>query len=422
MRESRSLERKPLQRFVALLYAMVALVIGTYAARQFVSEYLAASAIVSKSLSEARLAVKIFAEDPNAQQTLGTLLLESGDHPEAVSVFERAVNLRERDYRCWQILGTARYASGDLDGAEFAYRKSIEIAPHYSDPNYLYGKLLIETGRQQEGFEALSVAAENNFPIFPQIVDLADKYYPNDAAAIESAASPRTVEAKTYLARHFIERSLMSPTSLAFLFGNEISEPGRDQFVDLLINKENFSLAHDLWASRIVPDGPPTNDLIFDGGFEHMTGGGQGAFGWHVDQDISGVSVSRTTQGTYSGASAIHFKFSGPVSIGKNILTQLVLVRPGSHYILKFYYRSPEILSASPPIVLVTDPFGAELGRSEGLKTTENGWIEVAVKFVSNQTPAVTIGLVRPSCDTSPCPIFGELSLDGFSLVDSPSR
>lgn len=411
-----------MRRASALLYSILALTIGTYAAKQFFAEYLAATAISSRSLSEARLAVGFFTEDPNAQQTLGILLLENGEHQAGVDALEKAADLRKHNYKSWQILGNARYAGSDLDGAEAAFRKSIALAPHYTEPNYLFGKLLLETGRRQQGFEALSKSAENNFPIFGPLVDLADKYYPNDAAAIQQAASPKTAEAKTYLARYFITRSLMTPDTLSFLFGNDISAPARNDFVNLLIEKQNFSLAHELWASTTVTDGNSDSDTIFDGGFEHTTGSSQGAFGWNVDQEIPGVSVSRTQHDPITGSYSLHVKFSGAASIGKDILSQLILVRPGSNYALKFYYRSPEILSASPPIILVMDPAGTELGRSVSLKGTDNGWVEASVNFVSRQTPAVKIVLLRPACSANPCPIFGELSLDDLSLVESVSR
>lgn len=421
MKESGARHNEIWHRFGAILYAIVALTIGTFAARQFLSEYFAASAMTSDSLSEAHLAVKIFDGDPTAQQALGALLLGRGDDKEAANALGRAANLRSHDYEGWQLLGNAKYAAGDLIGAESAYIKAIELAPDYSEPNFLYGRFLLETGRNSQGFAALSKSAENNFSLFPQIVDLADRCYPNDAAAIERAVSPRSVEAKTYLARYFIVRSLMTPNTLMFLLGSEIPEQARNEFVNLLIESNNYSLAHELWASRIASD-KPAGEAVFDGGFEHTTDGRQGVFGWRVDQELLGVSASRTQHDPHSGSYAIHIKFSGEVPLGSTILSQLVLVRPDSNYAVKFYYRSSEILSASPPAILVTDPAGSELGRSVTLKNTENNWIEISVKFASKQTPAVNIALVRPACDSTPCPIFGELSLDDFSLVDSPSR
>ena len=170
------------------------------------------------------------------------------------------------------------------------------------------------------------------------------------------------------------------------------------------------------------PDDTGDEAIIFDGGFEHTSDSEKGAFGWHFDQELPGVSLTRTQQQTHSGAYAIHLKFSGVVPTGRTILSQLMLVQADSEHVLKFYYRSPEILSVSPPVIVVKDPAGAELGRSAITKNTENGWVEMSVNFRSDRIPAVIVALLRPACDVSPCPIFGELSLDDFSVTGPPSR
>jgi len=422
MRGSRTLQNRLLGRFLAGLYAILALTLGAYAARQCVSEYLATSAIHSSSLSKARRAVAIFEDDPSVQQALGMILLENGSKEDAVRALEHAATLREYDYKSWQLLGTAKQANSDLTGAESAFRKSIELAPNYSQPNYLLGKLLLQTGRQQEGFKVLSKAAENSFSLFPQIVDLADDHYPNDAAAIELAVDPKTPAAKTYLARYLITRSLMAPNTRSFLLDRETSGSTRNDFINLLIEKHNFPLAHEVWRSMLGPDDAGGDEIVFDGGFEHTSDSENGAFGWHFDQELQGVSLTRVRQQAHSGAYAIHLKFSGAVPTGRNILSQLMLVKADSEYVLNFYYRSPEILSASPPVIVITDPAGAELGRSAILKSTENDWVEMSVTFRSDQIPAVVVGLLRGPCDADPCPIFGELSLDDFSVADLPSR
>ena len=419
---SRTRQSRRSSRFLAGLCAILALTLGAYAARQYVSEYLAASAIHLRSLSKAHRAVTIFEEDPSAQQALGMILLENGDKEEAVRALEHAAALREYDYKCWQLLGTAKQANSDLSGAEAAYRRAIELAPNYSQPNYSLGKLLLQTGRQQEGFKVLSKAAENSFSLFPQIVDLADDHYQNDAEAIEQAANPKTLAAKTYLARYLISRSLMAPNTRSFLLDRKTPSSTRSDFINLLIEKQNFPLAHEIWRSMFEPAGTDDEAIVFDGGFEHTSDSEIGAFGWHFDQELPGVFLTRTQQQPYSGAYAIHLKFSGMVPTGRTILSQLMLVQPDSEHVLRFYYRSPEILSASPPVIIVTDPAGGELGRSAILKGTENGWVEMSVNFRSDRIPAVIVALLRRPCEASPCPIFGELSLDDFSVTGPPSR
>ena len=419
MTSSKSYVRGHRHWYLAISYLALVLITGGYAGRQSLSEYLAVSAIATGSLSKAQEAVKVFEGDPNAQKSLGDILLDRGNHREAIMAFERASSIRERDYGLWLSLGMARYTGGDLAGAEAAYKRSISLAPNYSKPKYVYGKLLLETGRQEEGFEILSRSAENNFSLYPEIVDLAITHYPDDPEAIQRSASPKTTEARKFLARYFISRSLMTTDTLGFLFGKELADWEKDDFVKQLIDQHNYSLAHELWASRMISEGEIVNTFIFDGGFERTTESDRNGFGWRIDQSVPGVTVSRTRGDIHSGSYAIRIKFSGVVDIGRSIVSQLAYVRPGSMYVLKFYYRSPEMISASIPTIMVSDPTtNVELGRSGTLTASGNEWFEKSVNFVAGQTPAVNVALLRPTCDSNPCPIFGELSLDDFSLVD----
>lgn len=402
-----------------LAYVLVIIAVGLYAGRQSLAEYLAISASTSASIAEAQLATRVFGADPNAQRVLGLLLLDRGEYDQALLALERAARERPGSYGAWQLLGSARYTSGDLYGAEDSFLRSIELAPSYSQPKFMYGLILLQGGREREGFNALSEAAENDFSLYPQVVELAARRHPDDAIEIERSARPATTEARTYLARYFISRSLMTDKSLAFLLSDELPGLNKYEIINDLIVRQDYSLAHTLWTATIAANGEPNNELIFDGGFEHTKGANQGAFGWQIDQEFPGVTSSRTQQDVHSGTYSLHLSFAGAVELGRRVVTQRAYVRPTSTYRLHFFYRSSELLSASNPIVIVTDSKnGVELGRSETLNSTQNAWIEATVDFKSTQTPAVNIALLRPSCNSNPCPIFGELSLDDFSLVD----
>lgn len=403
---------------VPFFYTVLILVVGFYAGRQALSEKLANSAMATNSISKARLAARISDADPNVQIALGLLHLDGLEYNEAILAFSRATDQAPKNYRVWQLLGSARYTAGDLAGAQGDYLKAISLAPNYSRPRYMYGMILLQNGREREGFIALSEAAENDFGLYPQIIDLAAKFYPNNALAIERAARPKSIEARTFLARYFIRHSLMSNEMLSFLFSDELNVFDKNDLVGELIGQREYPLARKLWATTISPDsleGGP----IFDGGFEHTKGADQGEFGWQIDQEISGVQISRTQHEPHSGSYALHIRFSGSVALGRSILTQLVCVRPKTSYQLRFHYRSPELLSASNPVIIVTDPSqGLELGRSLILTANGDKWNESSIDFTSNNTSAVRIALARPACSSMPCPIFGEVSLDDFSIVE----
>lgn len=410
--------RRVRNRIAALAYLAISLLIGGLAGRHFLTECFAAAAATNNSLSDATLSLSLHESDPTAQKALGLVLLNGGDYGHAASAFSRAVRSDENDYKIWELLGITRDAAGDVAGAEEAYRRSISLAPHYSAPKYLYGKLLIENDRPKDGFEVLSGAAENNFSIYRELVDLAGKSYLGNAVAIEQAASPETKQTRKYLARYFITNSLMSTKTRDFLLSTELADWERNEFVGELIAQHNYALAHDLWSTSFAASKGEPNELIFDGGFEHTEESAQGGFGWQVEGSLSGMSVSRTRQETHSGEYAIQFHFTGRVDPGTSILEQLVYLKPNTRYVLTFFYFSREMVSASTPVVVITDAVShAELGRSQPLKASDGAWVESSVKFATAQAPAAKITLLRPSCDANPCPLFGELTMDDFSLA-----
>jgi hypothetical protein len=57
------------------------------------------------------------------------------------------------------------------------------------------------------------------------------------------------------------------------------------------------------------------------------------------------------------------------------------------------------------------------LASSAPLPAGTNSWQEVTLEFSSGDTTrAVLISLQRQSCPSGPCPIFGRLWLDTFTL------
>jgi hypothetical protein len=57
------------------------------------------------------------------------------------------------------------------------------------------------------------------------------------------------------------------------------------------------------------------------------------------------------------------------------------------------------------------------LGKSDPLRPEVNGWREIAIDFKTlEETQAIVISVERQNCHADPCPAFGTLWLDSFSL------
>lgn len=77
----------------------------------------------------ARTAAALAPRDALTLDTIGVVFSRTGDHADAIPLFERAVALDAGNASYFYNLGAARQFSGDFDGAEFAYRRALELAP-----------------------------------------------------------------------------------------------------------------------------------------------------------------------------------------------------------------------------------------------------------------------------------------------------
>ena len=114
-------------------------------------------------------AVQLDADDPEAQFALGVIYDKAKAAPKAVERFRAVVNLNPHDARAWDYLALNLEPLGDLDGADQAYRKGLEVnkAGRYHDSflDYNYGRLLAKRGDVVASREHLDRAVE----LTPQI-------------------------------------------------------------------------------------------------------------------------------------------------------------------------------------------------------------------------------------------------------------
>ncbi len=400
-----------------LVYFCIVTFIGVSAARQGLSSYYADAAVLSESEKLAAAAISYQPDNPYAYRSLGMVLLQNKDYRGAAEAFESAVKLRGNDFFLWIRLGLCREKSGQFEAAEAAYERAIALAPNYVQPKNNLGKMLLDNRRFDEAFRFLSEAAANDNELYPEVLDFAFAAFPNDPDAIESAVRPASAEAKKIVARYFIRHDLMTVNIRSFLLSGELDAKDKDDFIRSLIDKKNFRLAREIWLTTVKPDSP--DELIFDGGFERTTESDEYGFGWRIDQKASALAVSINEKEFHSGTRSVRLKFAGDVELNRKLLSQLTYLVPGRKYRLTYFLRSAEMISAGLPRVVVHDAVSGEsLARSAAIQTTGDKWAESVIDFVANDTPAVVISLERPPCNASPCPLFGELLLDDFSLTE----
>lgn len=405
--------------FGAAAYFVLVGFVVVFAVRQGLSSYSADAAFRSGTSEDAKIAAYRQPSNPDAVKVLGITYLREQDYASAATTFERAASLRENDFLMWLRLGFARFKQDDLAGAESAYRTSLELAPNYSQPNYYLGKLLIGAGRADEGFRYFSKAAELDNSFFPEVLHRARVTYADDPAAIENAVRPETPIAKLTLARYFIKHSFTTPAMSAYLTGDELDADQKNEFVRELIGTRQFAVAREVWLSKNRSETTGALPHIYDGGFEKITESDPSGLGWQIDPKVSASSISRIDRDVHNGSAALQIKFSGPVELRAKIISQIAYIEPHRKYKIKFAYRSSEMITAGMPAIVVSDAVSdQQLGNSDPLRPTGEKWVESEFVFTSTDLPVVVVSLQRPGCQTNPCPIFGDLSIDDFAITE----
>ncbi|CAM5771382.1 hypothetical protein LMIY3S_03489 [Labrys miyagiensis] len=94
------------------------------------------------------------ANDFNALNLLGTLLIQREAYGEAESALRRAVQLNPRSADAQMRLGLANRGLGNASRAEFCFRSALDIDPKFADAHFNYGGLLASQGRGDEALRA----------------------------------------------------------------------------------------------------------------------------------------------------------------------------------------------------------------------------------------------------------------------------
>ena len=375
------------------------------------------------SMAAAEEAVRLGPSDPESHYALGIALVDAGRAADAVKELELAATLRPRDSEIWLKLGSTREDTGDDRGALAAYQQAIQCAPAYAQPRWQFGNLLLRMGRTEEAFAEMRRAAESDPTLLPALIDLAWGVFKGDAAAVKSAVQPRSTDSRLMLAKTFARRGKPAEAVALFREAGDVTAEGRRELVTELITAKHFSEAYEVWSSgRDTHSGDSKDGIgtITDGGFEGEINLDESGFGWQLRRDQPGVAISRDTAQPRAGVYSLRVEWKGSSNPAAAVVSQLVLVSANTRYQLRFAVRTEELVTGGLPLIVVTDASGSAahpLASSVPLPAGTNGWQELTLEFATGDTTrSVLIGLQRQSCPSGPCPIFGRLWLDTFTL------
>ncbi|HEY6230392.1 MAG TPA: tetratricopeptide repeat protein [Pyrinomonadaceae bacterium] len=398
--------------FNALAFALLVLVTIS-AASSGLSSLFTTYAAQTNQLADANTAVRLSSNNPDARYVRATIL-QASDLPAAIKDYYQAALARPEDYVLWLSLARVYELNGDVPAAIAAAQQAIPLAPDYAEPHYQLGNILLRAGRQEEAFKELRIAAASNPTLLPGVIDLAWTISAGNVSSVLRQIDPQTPESRHELAQYFRAHQQVDAAIALYSALGPVEAPYRTSYVADLIGAKQFKDAAKVWA--VGRTGTVGTGVVNDAGFEQESDLKEPGFGWRIGDRAEGFQLSLDANNPKEGRSSLKVEFKGASDPGALIIGQFVLVEPQAHYSLKFAARSAELVSGGAPMLFILDAAtGQILAASEPIRAKGN-WEDYKIDFqVPASTDAIQI-VLRRSCDVSPCPIFGRVWLDDFSL------
>jgi len=406
---------RPIVRLAVAAGLLVILLLLTWnTGRSGLARLFATYAAQTYQIASADAAVSLGRNDPDAH-FVRAALLEPNDLPGAIAEYRQAALARPEDYALWLSLARACELNGDTAAAIAASRQAVPLAPAYVEPHYQLGNILLRAGQRDEAFKELGLAGASNPALMPGIIDLAWRVSGGSVQFVAQAIKPGTPAAYLALGEYFRQRTETDAAIAMYVAAGSAADENRRSYVGQLIAGKQFKAAAKLWAVGRPSGAKP--GVMIDPGLEQEGNLKDPGFGWRLGERDTGFHLSLDTNNPREGRSSLKVEFDGDSDPSSPVITQLVLVEPGTHYQLRFAVRSENLVSGGLPLLVIMDADANKaLGQSNPFPITD-GWHEYTISFDSAPAAsAVQIVLQRQTCSRTPCPIFGRLWLDNFSL------
>jgi len=407
-------------RYLRLLLVALAIASCLLALRSAVafgvSRLLVTYSLTVGNVAAAQKASQLTPKDAEPHLASAAVLSISGAPDQAVVELERAVALRPADYQLWSELGLLRDQVGDSAGALKAFDEAIKRAPYYSQPRWNRGNVYLRSGQYETAFNDLNQAAKSNPTLVPNLIDLAWAITRGDVKQAEQLITVKGDQPHIAFAKLLARQGKGAEVLKQLGAVSNVSDAVRRELVDQLLSKGAFNEAYILWNGAVAPGIPAPS--IYDGGFEGTLSFGETGFGWRVPRDVQATTVLLASSQPHSGSKNLRIEFNGNSNLN---VTQLLLLQPSKRYQINFASRSEDVVTGGLPIVVISEGTAQpkRLGQSQPLSKGTTDWQVFSFEFATTPTTsAVELSLQRENCSTSPCPIFGAISLDSFSLQE----
>lgn len=343
--------------------------------------------------------------------------------PEGVSqtaeIYETVAKLSPNDYRWWVELGRAREQTEEMQAAEKAYVRAVEIAPNYVYPHWQLGNFYLRQNRSDEAFAALKKSAASASIYRDQVFSIAWDFYERDTARLEEIAgndpSVRAALAKFYASKQRADDSLRMWNTLS------AEEKAANQAIARIIaqafyEKRIFRQSQE-FVRELGIEAEARFETVQNAGFETPFGNlSETYFGWKVvPKDKLEVKFDPTQK--KEGRRGLRVSFTGFAEPNLYNIYQYVTVQPTAKYRLTFWLRTENLKSGGTPALEIFNANDDKtIVTSQAYPTGTTDWQQVKLEFTAPpNAEAIGIRTIRAFCGAD-CPIVGTLWYDDFKL------
>lgn len=389
-----------------------------YSARFGFSKLLTRYALVANNVAAATEAIRITPADADAYRARATVLNRLRLFDQTKNDLAIATALRPEDDYLWLELGLAKDEVGETEGALAALDRAVKLAPYYAHTHWQRGNVLLRLGRYNEAFADLRQAAKANRAFLPSLIDLAWSLSRQDANMTSQLLRIDNSYEQILFTR-FLARKGRGPEALNQfrVAPANFSDPMKKDLVRQLMDHHAYVEAFEIWKSFV---GAHVEDLptVYDGGFEGSLAFDEVGFGWSVSRAQAKISMSLDTVERQSGKQSLRIVFGGESNPASPVVSQTLPVESEKRYRVSFAIKSHDVVSGGLPFISVKDAMNNTLlGKSEPIRPGSSEWQTIVFEFAApKDAQAVLLSLERNPCESSPCPIFGVVWLDGFSI------
>lgn len=370
----------------------------------------------------AELSARLAPSDPLTHHTLAVLNEKTflpDDFDKAVEEYEKAAALSPNDYRLWFQLGKARERNGDSAGAEKALRKSLGLAPNYSEVQWTLGNLLLRQGKFSESFDLIRQAADGNGKFLDPAVSTAWQIFDGDISELKKnigdSSKIGAALASFLLKQERFDEAFETWNSLPTEERKTVFRQRGEEMYNQLILAGKYRNALKIWTD--IADGSNRGyeiGKITDGGFEiNEKQEKKSVFDWHITdgaQPLIGVDTGTI----HGGKLSQRIIFNSPNGADFRQVQQAVAVGAGKKYEFSLFYRSDLKTDATLKWEIVNASDGRVLTATEPIAAKAD-WTNQKTEFTAPETSeAVIIRLARAACNSAICPISGSVWFDDF--------